>query len=125
MVRGYVCKVSIHREGYGVLQSGATRMCRCASILEDRINIDGLDQSPVVIDQGSEASGTSSRPLVAINDPISRARSISGKSHGSASRHFVIARHFCDAWVLGRAHSRIQVPRAFIMSINGSVQWIG
>ena len=44
VVRGCVHVFSIRREGYGVLRSGATRMHRCASILEDRINIDEVDQ---------------------------------------------------------------------------------
>ena len=46
VIRGHIHKVSIRREGYRVLRSGVTRMRRCASILEDRINIDGVDQVP-------------------------------------------------------------------------------
>jgi len=43
--------------------------------------------SLVSMNQGFEASGTGSRPSVTINNPVSRVRSISGNSHGSASRH--------------------------------------
>ena len=35
----------------------------------------------VMIDQGSEASGTDSCPLIAINNPVSRVWPISGKSY--------------------------------------------
>ena len=45
-----------------------------ASILMESIKF------PVAINQGSEASGTGSRPSEAINDPVSRACSISGYS---------------------------------------------
>jgi len=39
------------------------------------------------MNQGFKASETASRPSVTIDDPVSRVRSISGNSHGLASRH--------------------------------------
>jgi hypothetical protein len=54
-------------------------MHRFASILEGRINIDGLDQVPGCHRSRSEVSGTGSCPSKAINNPVSRVRSISGK----------------------------------------------
>ena len=43
IIRGHIHKVSIRREGYGVLRSGTTRMRHRAGILERRINIDGVN----------------------------------------------------------------------------------
>ena len=68
-------------------------MRRCASILERRINIDrGRSNPRFIINQGSEASGTDSCPLVAINDPVSRVQPISGKPQIGIMA-LVIARH--------------------------------
>ena len=86
-VQAIFCIVSMCWEGYRLLCSRALSMhpraniqSRCIKVWSDR------SISPVVIDQGSEASGTSSWPSEAINHPVSRVHSISGKSHGSASR---------------------------------------
>ena len=56
--------------------------------------------TPIVINQGSESSGTGPGLLEAINDPISRIHSILGKSHGSA----LLCR--IDAWIFFRCVSR-------------------
>ena len=81
------CIVFMCWEGYRLLCSGALAMRPHANIQSQCIKVwSDRSISLVVIDQGSEASGTSSWPLKAINHPVSRVCSISGKSHGSASR---------------------------------------
>jgi hypothetical protein len=87
VVRGHIHKVSIRREGYRVLRSGVTRMHCFASILEDRINIDGLDQSPVVIDQGPECQGPVPVHQKQSKIPFPGFILFPVSSHGSASRH--------------------------------------
>ena len=85
--RAIFCIVSMCWEGYRLLCSRALSMCPCANIQSRCIKVwSDRSISPVVIDQGSEASGTGSWPSEAINHPVSRVCSISGKSHGLASQ---------------------------------------
>jgi hypothetical protein len=69
----------MRREGYGPLRSGATSTRCFASHPERRINIDGVNQGLVSMNQGLGISGTDSGASVAINVPVARLHSISGK----------------------------------------------